>query len=136
MTWFYSQMIQWHVLLAWCSVGIFFVRGLLFQFGTPQMQAIAKDARLMVLVFGVNACLLVTGPDGSVGHAMSLGRVPEKVRQAAVIDALCGDDTRAARIDAELIAPIEQALAQADERRRQETAATRVDFFTLVRGED
>ena len=74
--------------------------------------------------------------DGSVGHAMALGRVPEKVRQAAVIDALCQDGARATLIDAELIAPIEQALAQADERRRRETAATRVDFFTLVRGED
>ncbi len=74
--------------------------------------------------------------DGSVGHAMALGRVPEKVRQAAVIDALCRDEARAARIDAELIAPIEEALAKADEKRRQETAATRVDFFTLVRGED
>jgi uncharacterized membrane protein SirB2 len=70
MTWFYSQMIQWHVLLAWCSVALFFTRGLLFQFGAPQWQAIAKDARLMVLVFGVNACLVVTGLSlwGSIGY--------------------------------------------------------------------
>ncbi|MFG6433314.1 SirB2 family protein [Roseateles sp. LYH14W] len=70
MTWFYSEMVQWHVLLAWCSVGMFFVRGLLFQFGTPQLQAIAKDARLMVLVFGVNACLVVTGLSlwGAIGY--------------------------------------------------------------------
>lgn len=70
MTWFYGGMVQWHVLLAWCSVGIFFVRGLLFQFGTPQLQAIAKDARLMVLVFGVNACLVVSGLSlwGAIGH--------------------------------------------------------------------
>jgi len=70
MTWFYSQMIQWHVLLAWCSVALFFVRGLLFQFGTPQLQAISKDARLLVLVFGVNACLVVTGLSlwGSIGY--------------------------------------------------------------------
>jgi len=61
MTWFYTQMVQWHVLLAWCSVAIFFTRGLLFQFGTPRLQELAKDARLMVLVFGVNACLVVTG---------------------------------------------------------------------------
>jgi uncharacterized membrane protein SirB2 len=61
MTWFYSQMVQWHVLLAWCSIAIFFTRGLMFQFGTPALQEIAKDARLMVLVFGVNACLAVTG---------------------------------------------------------------------------
>lgn len=61
MTWFYAEMVQWHVLLAWSSVAIFFVRGLLFQFGTPRLQDMAKDPRLMVLVFGVNACLVVTG---------------------------------------------------------------------------
>ncbi len=70
MTWFYSQMVQWHVLLAWCSLGLFFTRGALFQFGTPRLQELAKDARLMVLVFGVNACLVVTGLSlwGSIGY--------------------------------------------------------------------
>ncbi|CAM4044957.1 SirB2 family protein [Roseateles saccharophilus] len=70
MDWFYSQMVQWHVLLAWCSVAIFFTRGLMFQFGTPALQEIAKDARLMVVVFGVNACLVVTGLSlwGSIGY--------------------------------------------------------------------
>jgi uncharacterized membrane protein SirB2 len=61
MSWFYTEMVQWHVLLAWSSIALFFVRGLLFQFGTPRLQELAKDARLMVLVFGVNACLVVTG---------------------------------------------------------------------------
>ncbi|MFN3860751.1 MAG: SirB2 family protein [Roseateles sp.] len=61
MTWFYTEMIQWHVLLAWSSVALFFGRGLLFQFGTPRLQDIARDPRLMVLVFGVNTCLVVTG---------------------------------------------------------------------------
>ena len=70
MTWFYTQMVQWHVLLAWCSVALFFTRGLMFQFGTPRLRELAKDARLMVLVFGVNACLVVTGLSlwGSIGY--------------------------------------------------------------------
>jgi uncharacterized membrane protein SirB2 len=69
-TWFYTQMLEWHVLLAWCSVAIFFTRGLLFQFGSPRLQEIAKDARLMVLVFGINACLVVSGLSlwGSLGY--------------------------------------------------------------------
>ena len=73
MTWYYSQMVEWHVLLAWCSVTLFFVRGLLFQFGTPQLQAMAKDARLLVLVFGVNACLVVTGLSlwASIGYSLT-----------------------------------------------------------------
>lgn len=70
MDWYYTQMVQWHVLLAWCSVGLFFTRGLLFQFGTPRLQEHARDARLMVVVFGVNACLVVTGLSlwGSIGY--------------------------------------------------------------------
>jgi len=71
MTWFYTQMVQWHVLLAWCSVGLFFIRGAIFQFGSPRQQEIAKDARLLVLVFGVNACLVVTGLSlwGAIGYS-------------------------------------------------------------------
>ncbi|RTL20015.1 MAG: hypothetical protein EKK52_11490 [Burkholderiales bacterium] len=71
MDWYYQPMVQWHVLLAWCSVGLFFVRGLLFQFGNARLQEIAKDARLMVLVFGVNTCLVVTGLSlwGSLGYS-------------------------------------------------------------------
>ena len=70
MTWFYTPMVEWHVLLAWCSVGLFFTRGLLFQFGTPRLQEAAKDARLLVVVFGVNACLVMTGLSlwGSIGY--------------------------------------------------------------------
>lgn len=70
MPWFYSQMVEWHALLAWCSVALFFSRGLLFQFGTLRLQELSRDARLMVLVFGVNACLVVSGLSlwGSLGY--------------------------------------------------------------------
>ena len=70
MTWYYTEMVQWHVVLAWCSIALFFGRGLLFQFGTPRLQSAAKDARLLVLVFGVNSCLVVTGLIlwGSIGY--------------------------------------------------------------------
>lgn len=74
--------------------------------------------------------------DGSVGHAMALGRDDAKARISAVIDALCQKPDTAALIDAELIAPMRNELDEADEKRRQQTAATRVDFFTMVRGED
>ena len=70
MTWYYSQMVQWHVLLAWCSVALFFMRGLLCQFGTPRLRELAQDARLLVIVFGVNVCLIVTGLSlwGALGY--------------------------------------------------------------------
>ena len=74
--------------------------------------------------------------DGSVGHAMALGRDSTKARLSAIIDALCHRLETAVLIDAEMIAPMQKELDQADETRRQQTAATRVDFFTMVRGED
>ena len=73
---------------------------------------------------------------GQVGHAYALGRDKEKVRLAAILDAnWCADETRAA-IDALIVAPLVERLKAADAKSRAETAATTVDFFTLVRGED
>lgn len=74
--------------------------------------------------------------DGSVGHAMAFGRDGEKARLSAVIDALCLKLETAALIDAGIIDPLRRQLQEDDARRREETAATRVDFFTMVRGED
>ncbi|MET0518795.1 MAG: SirB2 family protein [Burkholderiaceae bacterium] len=66
MDWFYLPMLQWHALLAWTSVAFFLIRGLAFQFGgegTPwaRWAEWAMDARLRILVFGVDLLLTVTG---------------------------------------------------------------------------
>ena len=53
---------------------------------------------------------------------------------AALFDALFQRDP--ARIEAEVLAPLRAEQVAADARRRDETAATRVDFFTMVRGDD
>jgi len=74
--------------------------------------------------------------DGSIGHAMALGRDDEKARLSALIDALCQDVDTAARIDAAVIGPIRTELEESDDLRRRQTAATKVDFFTMARGED
>lgn len=74
--------------------------------------------------------------DGSVGHAVALGRDGTKARIAALVDALCHEPATAGLIEAGIIAPLQRNLDAADAKRRQQTAATRVDFFTMVRGED
>ena len=74
--------------------------------------------------------------DGTVGHAMTLGRDGAKARLVALIDALCENYETAMLIEADLIAPMQKDLEREDEMRRQQAAATRVDFFTMVRGED
>ncbi len=71
---------------------------------------------------------------GEVGHGYCLGRDLDKAEAIAVIDALRQRDS--GRIDAEIIAPLEGLISASDDKRAEETAATRVDFFTMVRGDN
>lgn len=73
---------------------------------------------------------------GAVGHAYALGRQGEKVRLAAVFDALWQDDAKRDVVETSVLAPIAQRLDEELRTKRAETAATKVDFFTMVRGED
>lgn len=75
-------------------------------------------------------------PSGQVGHCYALGRDKQKAKLAAIADALWQDPARRNAVETRLIAPLRSALTTAQEKRRAETAATKVDFFTMVRGED
>ena len=73
---------------------------------------------------------------GQIGHAYALGRDKEKVRLAAILDAnWCAEETQET-VQTKVVAPLMKLRAVADAKRRAETAATKVDFFTMVRGED
>jgi alpha-D-ribose 1-methylphosphonate 5-triphosphate synthase subunit PhnG len=71
---------------------------------------------------------------GEVGHAYCLGRDGDKALTSALFDALFQRDPEA--VDAEVLSPLRAEQATADAKLRDETAATRVDFFTMVRGDD
>jgi alpha-D-ribose 1-methylphosphonate 5-triphosphate synthase subunit PhnG len=71
---------------------------------------------------------------GEVGHAWVQGRDREKARLAAMADALMQTDA-AARVRAEVIAPLAASEAEARATRARKAAATKVEFFTMVRGE-
>lgn len=73
---------------------------------------------------------------GEVGHSIILGRNTDKARMVAHLDALSQRAEWRDRIEAECVAPALAAQAEERRRRAEETEATRVDFFTLVRGED
>jgi len=75
-------------------------------------------------------------PTGQVGHSYALGRDKGKAKLAAIADALWQDPAQREAIETKLAAPLRAALDAARETRRVETAATKVDFFTMVRGED
>lgn len=73
---------------------------------------------------------------GAIGHAYALGRDHTKAKLSAIIDALALDEAWRARIDQDVIAPLRAKIEARDQRRSAQTAATKVDFFTVVRGED
>jgi alpha-D-ribose 1-methylphosphonate 5-triphosphate synthase subunit PhnG len=73
---------------------------------------------------------------GTVGHAQALGTDKEKVRLAACLDALWQEVGSRDLIETELLAQVAQRIMAEDQAKAEETAATRVDFFTMVRGED
>lgn len=75
-------------------------------------------------------------PSGQVGHSYALGRNKDKARLAAIADALWQDPAQREAVETKLAAPLRAAFDAARETRRVETAATKVDFFTMVRGED
>ncbi len=77
----------------------------------------------------------VRGP-GEVGHAVVLGRDADHARRAAHLDAVWQRPEWRRRIEDDIVAPGLAAEAAATRGRAEETEATRVDFFTLVRGED
>lgn len=72
---------------------------------------------------------------GVLGHGWVRGRDRRHAELIALIDACahCAAWTR--RIDEELVAPLEEALEARRAEASRQAAATRVDFFTLVRGE-
>ncbi|MBX5040719.1 phosphonate C-P lyase system protein PhnG [Rhizobium lentis] len=73
---------------------------------------------------------------GAIGHAQALGTDREKARLAAIFDALWQNEATKDFVEQALLAPIAARIAAAERRKADETAATRVDFFTMVRGDN
>ena len=77
--------------------------------------------------------------DGTVGHAYVSGRDHDKARTAAVLDALLLGATAGAswpgRIEAVVLTPLEAIERQRRAAQARKSAATRVEFFTMVRSE-
>jgi alpha-D-ribose 1-methylphosphonate 5-triphosphate synthase subunit PhnG len=72
---------------------------------------------------------------GEVGFGYVLGRDGEKARLIALCDALIQSDAFKDRIEDKIVAPLREELERSRAQQDAETAATRVDFYTLVRGE-
>lgn len=73
--------------------------------------------------------------DGTVGHAYVQGRDKGHALSAALIDALMQTDA-AAQVERTILTPLRDAMLLRTATRAAKAAATKVDFFTMVRGED
>ncbi|WDZ80559.1 phosphonate C-P lyase system protein PhnG (plasmid) [Ensifer adhaerens] len=72
---------------------------------------------------------------GEIGHGQLLGTDKQRARLAAIFDALSQRVGGNVVVDA-LLRRIAERLQQEERQKAEETAATRVDFFTMVRGDD
>lgn len=74
--------------------------------------------------------------EGRTGFGYVAGRDKRHAELAALFDALLQDDARRPALESALLAPLAEAQAKAREARSRKAASSRVEFFTLVRGED
>lgn len=72
---------------------------------------------------------------GTVGHAWVQGRDRSHARRAAVMDALMQTDA-AVRMRQEVLSPLTAESEASRTARAGKAASTKVEFFTMVRGED
>lgn len=82
----------------------------------------------------VTRCAL-TLATGEVGHAYIQGRSKPCAEAAALVDALMQTDA-ADTLRQAVLDPLHSEATQAKATRAAKAAATKVDFFTMVRGED
>lgn len=73
--------------------------------------------------------------DGEVGHAYLKGRRKADAEASALVDALM-QTPLAAQLREAVLDPLEAEMAARKAARAGKAAATKVDFFTMVRGED
>jgi alpha-D-ribose 1-methylphosphonate 5-triphosphate synthase subunit PhnG len=72
---------------------------------------------------------------GEVGFGYTLGRNRQKAQMIALCDALVQSDDFSDAVEENVLTPLRAAMVTERDRRAAETAATRVDFYTMVRGE-
>ncbi|MCV3273615.1 phosphonate C-P lyase system protein PhnG [Roseobacter sinensis] len=82
----------------------------------------------------VTRCSL-TLETGEVGHAYVQGRRKACVEAVALVDALM-QTAAADRLRTTVLEPLRDELQAAKDTRAAKAAATKVEFFTMVRGED
>ena len=113
-----------HVDLREPENGLVMVRGRIGGDGAPFNLGEATVSRAAVRLAG-----------GEVGFGYTLGRDLAKARMIALCDAMVQSRTHADAVEFNVLAPLRAALRERQQQKSAEAAATRVDFYTMVRGE-
>jgi alpha-D-ribose 1-methylphosphonate 5-triphosphate synthase subunit PhnG len=113
-----------HVQLREPENGLVMVRGRIGGDGAPFNLGEATVSRAAVRLVS-----------GEVGFGYALGRDREKARLIALCDALIQSEAHAALIEKQVVAPLRDVMLASRAQAAAEAAATRVDFYTMVRGE-
>ena len=77
-----------------------------------------------------------SGAPATEGYSFIQGNRPRHAELAALFDALLQQESWAQSLERSLIEPLAAKREAQLKKRAEETARTKVDFFTLVRGED
>jgi alpha-D-ribose 1-methylphosphonate 5-triphosphate synthase subunit PhnG len=113
-----------HTVLRQPEIGAVMVRGRVGATGAPfnlgEMTVTRASVRLTT---------------GEVGHAWVQGRDKLHALRAAAIDALM-QTAAASEVTTQILQPLEAEALAARTARAAKAAGTKVDFFTMVRGED
>lgn len=113
-----------HAVLRPAEVGAVMVRGRIGAVGAPFNLGEMSVTRCSVRLAG-----------GAVGHGYVQGRDKDHARRAAIVDALM-QTAAAPAMQAGVLDPLVAEETARRQTRAEKAAATKVDFFTLVRGED
>ena len=107
------------------EVGLVMARGRISGTGRPFNLGEVSVSRAAVRL----AC-------GTTGFSYLLGRDPSRARLAAIADAWWQTDNKRMAIETYLLHPVRTRIAAEKHKLRAQAAATQVDFFTMVRGDD
>lgn len=113
-----------HEVLRAPETGLVMLRGRMGSSGAPFNFGEATVTRCAVKLAG-----------GEEGHGYVMGRNAAHARAAALCDALLQDEAQAGNIAQSVLQPLEALLAERRATLRSKAAATKVDFFTMVRGD-
>lgn len=111
------------------ETGLVMLRGRIGGTGQPFNLGEMTMTRAAVQLLDVAGNVMWTG----FGHVA--GRSPRRAALVALFDAMLQDPVRHDALAAEVIAPFEAAQDAARAAQAAKVAASKVDFFTMVRGE-